>query len=111
MNPRSLGSYLPLKFNEIALLGAILFVFLFTGIVDSNHSYFSRFGSSLTQIVREASLLGIVALGASVVIIAGGIDLSAGSMMAFSGVVAGLILTLLDANNVYEHATVWPVLL
>jgi ribose/xylose/arabinose/galactoside ABC-type transport system permease subunit len=104
------SSRLPLKFNEIALLGAILFVFLFTGFADSNHSYFNRFSSSFTQIVREASLLGIVALGASVVIIAGGIDLSAGSMMAFSGVVSGLVLVLLDANNVSENPTAWPLL-
>lgn len=108
-HPRSIFDRLPVKFNEIALLLAVLVVFLLTGVADSNHSYFNRFGPSITQIVREVSLLGIVALGASVVIIAGGIDLSAGSMMAFSAVVSGLILVLLDASSISDSAAVSPL--
>lgn len=112
MNPHStLLARFPLKFNEIALLGAILFVLCFTAAIDSNHSYVNRFWPSFTQIIREVSLLGIVALGASVVIIAGGIDLSAGSMMAFSGVIFGLVLLLFDANSVHEgSAALLPIL-
>lgn len=104
MNSHSPGFFhrLPIKFNEFALLMAVLVVFLLTGVADSNHSYFNRFTPSITQIIREVSLLGIVALGASVVIIAGGIDLSLGSMMAFSAVVSGLVLVLFDANCVID---------
>ena len=42
---------------------------------------------NLQTLAFQASLLGIFALGAAVVIIAGGIDLSAGSMIAFSATV------------------------
>jgi ribose/xylose/arabinose/galactoside ABC-type transport system permease subunit len=111
LHSRSIFDRLPVKFNELALLLAVLVVFLLTGVADSNHSYFNRFGPSITQIVREVSLLGIVALGAAVVIIAGGIDLSSGSMMAFSGVVSGLILVLLNADNVTDpHPSPLPIL-
>lgn len=92
--PAPLRAYSPLKFNEVALLGAILSVILATLAIDSNHSYYYEFGNSATEIVRSTSRLGIVALGAAVVIIAGGIDLSAGSVMASSALIAAAILTL-----------------
>ena len=44
------------------------------------------------DILRETSLLGIFALGAAIVIIAGGIDLSSGSMIVFSGSICGLVM-------------------
>ena len=52
-------------------------------------TYHSAAGRTETAriILREAAMLGIFALGAAVVIIAGGIDLSAGSLIAFSGTI------------------------
>lgn len=47
------------------------------------------------DILRETSLLGIFALGAAIVIISGGIDLSSGSMIVFSGSICGLVMLLL----------------
>lgn len=84
----------PMLFHQFALLAAICLVFAATGILDSNHTYFNNFHSSFIIILRNTSLLGIVALGAAVVIIAGGIDLSAGSMLAFSATTCALILVL-----------------
>jgi ribose/xylose/arabinose/galactoside ABC-type transport system permease subunit len=78
--------------NEFALLVAIVLVVSFTGAVDSNHSYFTQGYDSLRDISRNVALLGIFALGAAVVIIAGGIDLSAGSTIAFCGVVCSSIM-------------------
>lgn len=73
---------------EWALVLAILAAIVLTAIVDANHSYWFRPLDSLRDIARNTALLGIFALGATVVIIAGGIDLSAGSMIALSGTVA-----------------------
>jgi ribose/xylose/arabinose/galactoside ABC-type transport system permease subunit len=44
------------------------------------------------EILRQTSLLGVFALGAAIVIISGGIDLSSGSVIAFSGSVCAAIL-------------------
>ena len=64
-------------------------------------------------------MLGIFALGAAVVIIAGGIDLSQGSMIAFSGTVCTTILVILapesmDPAKAYSGEGVaplgWPVI-
>jgi ribose/xylose/arabinose/galactoside ABC-type transport system permease subunit len=77
----------PLRSAEWALLGAILVAVVLTTLVDANHAYWERPAESLRDIARNTALLGIFALGATVVIIAGGIDLSSGSMIALSGTV------------------------
>ena len=56
---------------------------------------------NLLNIVRQSSYSGIVALGMTFVIVAGGIDLSVGSLFAFSGVCALLANAALPAS--------WPL--
>jgi ribose transport system permease protein len=86
---------LPLKANELALVVVILSVVVLTTLLDSNHSYWNEPGPSAIDIARQTALLGIFSLGSAVVIISGGIDLSAGSMIAFSGTVCASIMVLL----------------
>jgi ribose/xylose/arabinose/galactoside ABC-type transport system permease subunit len=74
------------------LVAAILVVVLLTAVVDTQHVYFIKPGDSVVNVLRQTALLGIFALGAAVVIIAGGIDLSSGSVIAFSGTVCGLVM-------------------
>jgi ribose/xylose/arabinose/galactoside ABC-type transport system permease subunit len=78
--------------QQIALLAAIVLVFVLTGLLDGNHTYFTNFRGSGIIILRNAALLGIIALGASVVIISGGIDLSSGSMVAFSASMCAIVM-------------------
>ena len=77
------GGFL-LNRSEWALLAAIMVAVVLTAVVDANHSYWFQPLASLRDIARSTAMLGIFALGAAVVIIAGGIDLSAGSMIALS---------------------------
>ena len=97
---------LPLRFNELALAAAIFVVIVVTATVDSNHSYLTQPGTSFKDIARNVALLGIFALGAAVVIIAGGIDLSAGSMVAFSATTCALILVLFAEESDKRLVTV-----
>ena len=90
----SRGSFL-LRPGEWALLAAIVLAITVTTIVDANHSYWFRPLESLRDIARNTALLGIFALGATVVIIAGGIDLSAGSMIALSGTICATTMLVL----------------
>ncbi len=76
-----------LRPGEWALVLAIVLAIAVTALADANHSYWFRPLESVRDIARNTALLGIFALGATVVIIAGGIDLSAGSMIALSGTV------------------------
>src|SRR5262245_56876559 len=93
-SPSRPGGRWALPLNELALVFAIVLVFVVTGLIDRNHTYFTNFESSFVIILRNTVLLGMIALGAAVVIIAGGIDLSAGSMVAFSATTCALILVL-----------------
>lgn len=47
---------------------------------------------NVTNLLRQASVTGILAVGTTMVIITGGIDLSLGSMVALGGIVVGLLL-------------------
>ncbi|QDU29717.1 Ribose transport system permease protein RbsC [Anatilimnocola aggregata] len=85
--------------TELALIVAIVVVVTATALIDSNHTYFNKPEVSVRDIARNLSLLGIFALGAAVVIIAGGIDLSAGSVIAFSGTVCAGVLLLLTPET------------
>jgi ribose/xylose/arabinose/galactoside ABC-type transport system permease subunit len=105
----SAGPRWAVPFHEIALILAIGLVFGLTGLVDRNHTYFTSFQDSAIIILRNTSLLGIIALGAAVVIIAGGIDLSSGSMVAFSATTCALVLVLFADPGDKRLVTVGPL--
>jgi ribose/xylose/arabinose/galactoside ABC-type transport system permease subunit len=84
----SFGPVVPfLRRSEWSLLLAIAIAVVITTAIDANHAYWHQPLDSLRDIARNSALLGIFALGAAVVIIAGGIDLSSGSMIALSATV------------------------
>ncbi|HSW01621.1 MAG TPA: ABC transporter permease [Sedimentisphaerales bacterium] len=58
------------------------------------------------NVLSRSSVNGIIAMGMTAVIISGGIDLSVGSMMAASGMVAGLIMTK-DGSIVPTPGLMW----
>lgn len=58
------------------------------------------------NVLSRSSVNGIIAMGMTAVIISGGIDLSVGSMMAVSGMVAGLIMTK-DGSTVPTPGLMW----
>ena len=81
---------------EFKLILAWLLVVIATMIADPGHTYFNNPGTSAELIVRNSVLLGFFALGAAVIIISGGIDLSSGSVIAMSATVFGSLLIVLD---------------
>src|SRR5947209_233408 len=86
--------------NEVGLALATVMAVVIAGALDSNHTYFTGFGPSLTNILRQTATLGIFALGSTIVIIAGGIDLSCGAVIAFSGMIFCSILLGLNPQGV-----------
>jgi ribose/xylose/arabinose/galactoside ABC-type transport system permease subunit len=81
--------------TEVGLVAAIVVVVLLTVILDSRHTYYRLPMPSAKDILRQTALLGIFTLGAAIVIISGGIDLSSGSVIAFSGTICAIIMLLL----------------
>ena len=76
--------------SELGLLLAIVAVIAVTAVLDG--SYLAKPSYNGKEILRQTSLLGIFALGAAVVIISGGIDLSSGSVIALSSTICVSIL-------------------
>src|SRR5947209_8554107 len=93
---------------EWGLVLAIATVVVLTALVDDRHNYWSNPGDSAVNILRQTAMLGIFALGAAVVIISGGIDLSAGSVIAFSGTVCAAIMLLLAPEQMAHGKPVGP---
>ncbi len=76
--------------SELGLLAAILAVVLMTTLFSD--AYREKPLQNAQEILRQTSLLGVFALGAAIVIISGGIDLSSGSVIAMSGSVCAAIM-------------------
>jgi ribose/xylose/arabinose/galactoside ABC-type transport system permease subunit len=98
----SAGDRDPLRFlrrHETALFLALLLVMGLTTLFDSQHNYWHNPRDNGTLILRQTSLLGIFALGSAVVIIAGGIDLSSGAVICFSGTICASLLLLMAPDR------------
>ena len=107
--PTAPGRGFFLRPAEWALVLAIILAVALTAIVDTNHSYWFQPSASLRDIARNTALLVIFALGATVVIIAGGIDLSSGSMIALSGTVCAATMLLISPAAMIGFKPAGPV--
>ncbi len=76
--------------NRTVLVYFALALFVIVGGLIMPQSLGSR---SLQTIIREASLLGIVALGQGVVMLSGGLDISVGNIMFFVVVLGGNLMS------------------
>lgn len=108
-SPAGAGRGFLLRPAEWALVLAIVLAVVLTALVDANHSYWFQPATSLRDIARNTALLGIFALGATVVIIAGGIDLSSGSMIALSGTVCAATMLLISPAAMIGFKPAGPV--
>ncbi len=89
----------PWRTLEFKLLVAWLIVVIVTTFADQNRSYLNYPGVCAQEILRQTILLGIVALGSSVIIISGGIDLASGSMIAMASTLFAGFMMVLDPTG------------
>lgn len=77
------------KFRETGIFTGLILLSLIFAVTSP---YFLGV-NNLLNVVRQVSLLGIMAVGMTMVIISGEIDLSVGASYAFSAVITGLAMT------------------
>jgi ribose transport system permease protein len=70
----------------------LMLVLVFVGLTFASEYFFTA--RNLGNFARQISVVGIVALGQALVIIAGGIDLSVGSVIGLSSITAAMLSTL-----------------
>lgn len=92
---------------DVQRYGPLLALAVLFAFSSLSNPYFLRW-QNLLNILRQVSYVGIIAAGMTVVIIAGGIDLSVGSLSAFLGGLSILVLNRLggDASAVLAAAGV-----
>ncbi len=80
----------------IALIVEVIVLTILTSTFGGDNLFSSTFlnWSNIAQVVRALSFIAIMAVGQSAVIIAGGIDLSVGSVLGLCAVVAAVLLNL-----------------
>ena len=76
------------RLQEYALFGVVLLL-LVAGAVLEPDAFLT--GDNLLNVLRQASVVGVIAIGLTFVIATGGIDLSVGSVVAAASVAGGLL--------------------
>jgi len=78
--------------------GIILVFLVLCAALSLANEYFLTWGN-WANVLRQTSINGILAIGMTYVILAGGIDLSVGSVLALSGMVSGSLVTGMGAHH------------
>jgi putative xylitol transport system permease protein len=86
------------QFGIVVALGLIVLTLGLT-----NDQFFTS--DNLLNVLRQVSINGILAVGMTFVILTGGIDLSVGSLLGFTGIVAASAVTGANALNPFLGAT------
>ena len=87
----------------LILVGLIVLISILTGGV------FLRV-RNLLNVLRQVSVVAIIALGVTMVIITGGIDLSSGSIVALVSVIVGSLIQTIDApDRLFAGRSPWPI--
>ena len=85
-----------LQSREISVLAVLMLLGVTMLFTPARQNFYSQ--RNLQNILLQISLLAIFAIGETVVIITGGIDLSLGSLIAFTGMVLAALVTHLDSR-------------
>jgi ribose/xylose/arabinose/galactoside ABC-type transport system permease subunit len=72
--------------------GTLIIILIVLGVLLTVFTKGFLTGNNLSNLVRQTSINGIVALGMTLVIVAGGIDLSVGSIVGLSGIVVAILM-------------------
>lgn len=80
-----------LKSRELSVVLVLLVLCLAMAFTNQRGNFFGQ--RNLTNIVQQVALLSLFAIGETIVIITGGIDLSLGSLIAFTGMMVAFFVT------------------
>lgn len=96
VGPRKSFAAQLLASRETSVLAVLLLLILGMSVTSVSSKFFSS--ANLQQMAFQVALLSIFAIGETIVIIAGGIDLSLGSLIAFSGMMLAFLVNRFDAR-------------
>ncbi len=77
--------------REFSVVLVIAFICMLMPFTDARDTFFTQ--RNTQNILRNVALVSVFAIGETLVILTGGIDLSLGSLIAFTGMVLALVVT------------------
>ncbi len=77
----------------VIYLAALVIFFVFTILASINGKSFLSL-TNIQNIITQSSVISVIAIGQSIVILTGGIDLSVGSIVGFVGIAGGLLMNM-----------------
>jgi ribose transport system permease protein len=86
----------------LVILGGVML------LTSARSTFYSQ--GNIQNVLQQVALLSIFAIGETIVIITGGIDLSLGSLIAFTGMVVALLVTKLSVSLVAGPAILIAIL-
>lgn len=98
-----------LKSRELSVVGVLLLLCLAMSFTEQRANFFGPL--NMTNIVQQVALLSLFAIGETIVIITSGIDLSLGSIIAFTGMLVALFVTKLSVGLIAGPAALLAILL
>lgn len=98
-----------LRSREFSVVLVLLLLCLVMAFTPASEAFFKE--RNVQNILRQVALLSIFAIGETLVIITGGIDLSLGSLIAFTGMLMALLVTRLSGTLIDPVAITLAVLL
>jgi ribose transport system permease protein len=87
------------SFKKLIALGGVILLAIAISPTASDGSRIFLDPGNLTDILRQVSIIGIISLGMTLVILTAGIDLSVGSILAFSTSLSAMALTRFWPNS------------
>ncbi len=107
--PRARSALRDIEIGRLLLEGRAFFALIVIVAVFSALSpYYFSLGNFLTM-ASHVAIYGILAIGMLLVILNGGIDLSVGSTLGLSGVIAGFLMQGVTIGGVILYPPVWVV--
>jgi len=91
LSGKALGLRLRSSLQQLLAFGSLIVLVVFFGVMNSRF----LLPGNLSDILLSTVVIGLLALGATFVIITGGIDLSVGTGMSLCSVMVGVVLTYL----------------
>jgi len=88
--------------SVLGLVGILILAIVFSPTATDGSRIFLQPGN-LTDILRQISVIGIIALAMTYVILTAGIDLSVGSILALSTAVTAMALTRASSGSYSQH--------
>ena len=80
--------------RQYAILGVLILLVLFFSIIRPTF----RSTTNIMNVLRQISVMGIVAVGSTFVLLSGGLDLSVGSLLAVTGTLASALMVNMGVN-------------